>query len=114
MISKESLEKLKIKYLAYCDEKEYLTIKQDLDRLEELEEENKKLVINLNVARAIAKKRGKAIDFLKNKKYLKIEFEEYSCVNGKVRWFLNLNDLSIEIYQKEMYDLLKEVFGYVQ
>lgn len=78
--------------------------KEVIDRLRstvfKLMEENRELVINLNVARGIARKRGEAIEILK--KYIYIE-ERYDFK----RYYIDINFYNV-LEEKE-YELLKEV-----
>lgn len=91
----------------------FTTIQQDLDKLENLEEENKVLLVNKNVAQGIAKKLKKENDKLK--KAIEILKEHNLQVNHIPDFttpYISLNDYgdgsSISIKE---YKLLKEVLG---
>lgn len=95
-------------------DKEYYIIARDLARLEKIEEENKKLVINLNVARGIARKRGKAVEIMK-KRYINYDVVKI-CANYKVysEYVIRKGWTEKDVATEEEYNLVKEVFGYVQ
>lgn len=118
MNSKEALEIL-IYFVNGTGNKEkniyYKTIKQDLDRVEQLEKENQELLVNKNVAQGIAinlkeenDKLKKAIDILKDKFDIKIShtIEDIPIIIISLEetgeWYC------IDI-SEEQYNLLKEV-----
>lgn len=95
----------------------FTTIQQDLDRLEKLEEENKALLVNKNVAQGIAKKLKEENDKLKQAlEILKgiLIVEGFTRENGSETYFLTERNV-FPIYTinltKEQYEQLKEVLG---
>jgi hypothetical protein len=96
-------------------ERDYNTIKQDLERLEQLEKENqelkdkgKELVKDFHKAINIAKKYKKAIDILKDR--LTIEFDDkYNEINFKVYACKEIDYVYFSLDDKQQYELLKEV-----
>ena len=128
MKSKEALENVKTapsfmggnpKYWTYLNSQfpfleDIETIKQDLDRLEQLEKENQELVVNKNVAQGIAIKLKEENDRLK--KALEILKDKFKFELGvsvvKEKYYYSLEFLYNNQYftiSQEEYKLLKEV-----
>ena len=118
MTSKEALEKFKLLYESKCKSSNniigfdmcYTTIKQDLERLEELEEENQDLKDNEKIITDYGynlvienEKYKKAIEILK----MQTSIENIKCENGNI-YIVDIGDISLLITQQE-YELLKEV-----
>ena len=145
MTSKEALEKFKLLYESKCDSPNnligfdmcYITIKKDLERLEELEKENQELkeqhekdfeiickqaylLNNKHIDRPIIEKYQKAIKFLKelfNLKSCNI-FEKVNNNGFTLDFVLSwsntcyeecVDNSKITYITEEIYDLLKEV-----
>jgi predicted RNase H-like nuclease (RuvC/YqgF family) len=96
-------------------ERDYNTIKQDLERLEQLEKENqelkdkgKELVKDFHKAIDILKKYKKAIDILKDR--LTIEFDDkYNEINFEVSGSTEIDYVYLPFDDKQEYELLKEI-----
>lgn len=85
-------------------------IKQDLERLEVLEKENQKLLVNKNVAQALAIKYKKVIEILKRN--LVIEFnDDLHFVHLKEDISQTCDYTIIDIEDKQEYELLKGVMN---
>lgn len=131
MTSKEALEELKIYLPAIYSEvaKCLNTIKQDLERLEQLEKENQELKDKIEISQKANKelsftlnayvkaqkpyiekiqKLEKAIDILK--KRLTIEFDDkYNEINFKLYACKEFDYVYLPFDDKQEYELLKEV-----
>ena len=99
----------------------YKVVLRDLNKLENLEEENKVLLVNKNVAQGIAKKFKEENDKLKQALKIleeRLGVELRGCINGGYSISIPVNDKLITPYNKyiiymfkEQYELLKEVLG---
>lgn len=84
-------------------------IKQDLERLQQLEKENQELIVNKNVAQAIALNQKREIDELKDQiSYLKEDGEEWQSA---YEWSQAQNSI-LKLKNQELKEIIKANFFY--
>ena len=85
------------------------TIKQDLERLETLEKENQELIVNKNVAQAVALNQKREIDELKDQiSYLKEDSKEWQSA---YEWSQSKNSI-LKLENQELKEIIKANFFY--
>ena len=95
--------------LAVYQLEDYQTIKQDLERLETLEKENQELIVNKNVAQAVAFDQKREIGELKDKiAYLKEDGEEWQSA---YEWSQAQNAI-LKLKIQELKEIIKANFFY--
>lgn len=119
MTSKEALYKILDKYETYhnieCCEEYFDLIEQDLERLEKLEEENKKLRTEIKSVSSETEEQFKKFLDKKNQKHKKVIeiLKDKTIIIFALKLSKDLSDYnrmtSFENLTQEEYDLLKEV-----